>query len=105
MANQDTLTERSRKPDMTEIAPAAGHRLPMLRSVLTYMLGGITLLTCPCHLPILLLLLSGTAAGAYLSENLGAAALIMLPVFVLSGLATWRLLDRKAKDEPQHRGF
>jgi hypothetical protein len=46
---------------------------------------------------VLLLLLSGTAAGAYLSENLGAAALIMLPIFVLSGLATWRLLDSKNK--------
>lgn len=66
-----------------------------LRGVLTYIMGMITLITCPCHLPVLLLLLSGTAAGAYLSENLGATVLIMLPVFVLSGLATWRLLDHR----------
>jgi len=65
-----------------------------VRPVLTYFMGSLAVLTCPCHLPILLLLLSGTAAGAFLSDNLGLAALVLLPIFVLSGIATWRLLDR-----------
>jgi mercuric ion transport protein len=77
-----------------------------VRGVMTYFMGGITLLTCPCHLPILLLLLSGTAAGAFLSENLGLAVLVLLPIFLLSALATWRLLDTSKNDRrqiPHHR--
>lgn len=64
-----------------------------VRGVMTYVMGAITVLTCPCHLPILLLLFSGTAAGSYLSQNLGIAFLLLLPVFLLSAIATWRLLD------------
>ena len=71
-----------------------------IRGTLTYFMGAIAVLTCPCHLPILLLLLSGTAAGAVLSQNLGTAILVMLPVFLLSAFATWRLLDTGSSDEP-----
>lgn len=63
-------------------------------------MGAIAVLTCPCRFPILLLLLSGTAAGAYLSQNLGTALLLMLPVFLLSALATGRLLDSGDSDKP-----
>ncbi|OGA45482.1 MAG: hypothetical protein A3G24_10530 [Betaproteobacteria bacterium RIFCSPLOWO2_12_FULL_62_13] len=83
---------------MKENLPKTTQEPSALRGVMTYVMGLITLLTCPCHLPILLLLLSGTVAGAYLSENLGIAAMAMLPLFVLSGFATWRLLDYKTKD-------
>jgi mercuric ion transport protein len=60
-------------------------------------MGALALLTCPCHLPILLLLLSGTAAGIYLSRNLGIAFILLLPIFLLSAFATWRLLDMSRK--------
>ncbi len=69
-----------------------------VRGTLTYIMGALTFMTCPCHLPILLLLLSGTAAGSYLSQNLGIAFMLMLPIFLLSALATWRLLDTSKKD-------
>ena len=69
-----------------------------LRQVMTYVMGTLAVLTCPCHLPVLLLLLSGTAAGAFLSENIGLAAVLLLPVFLLSAIATWRLLDKKETD-------
>lgn len=65
-----------------------------LPGAMTYFMGSLAVLTCPCHLPILILLLSGTAAGAFLSENLGLAFLVLLPIFLLSALATWRLLDK-----------
>lgn len=65
-----------------------------VRGVMTYFVGAIAVLTCPCHLPILILLLSGTAAGMILQENLGLAALLLLPLFLLSAIATWRLLDQ-----------
>ena len=69
-----------------------------VRGVMTYLMGMLAVLTCPCHLPILLLLLSGTAAGAFLQQNVGLAAILLLSVFLLSGFATWRLLDTKAND-------
>jgi mercuric ion transport protein len=69
-----------------------------VRGALTYFMGALAFLTCPCHLPILLLLFSGTAAGAFLSDNLGLAAMGLLPIFLLSGFATWRLLDKKEDD-------
>lgn len=71
-----------------------------VRGVMTYFTGAIAVLTCPCHLPILLVLLSGTAAGAFLSENLGLAVLVLLPLFLLSAFATWRLLDKSDSDKP-----
>ena len=70
------------------------HTTSPVRGIMTYFVGAIAVLTCPCHLPILLLLLSGTAAGAFLSENLGLAVLVLLPIFLLSAIATWRLLDK-----------
>lgn len=70
------------------------------RGVTTYFMGALTVLTCPCHLPILLVLLSGTAAGAFLSENLGLAFLVLLPIFLLSAIATWRLLDKGENSRP-----
>ena len=71
--------------DTTNMASSA-------RGVITYFMGAIAVLTCPCHLPILLVLLSGTAAGAFLAENLVLAAVLLLAVFVLSATATWRLV-------------
>jgi len=65
-----------------------------VRGVMTYIMGTIAFLTCPCHLPILLLLLSGTAAGSALAANTGSALLVLLAIFALSAYATWRLLDR-----------
>ena len=69
-----------------------------VRGTLTYFVGALAFLTCPCHLPVLLLLLSGTAAGSFLSQNLGIAFLLLLPIFLLSALATWRLLDTSKSD-------
>lgn len=67
-----------------------------VRGVMTYFMGAIAVLTCPCHLPILILLFSGTAMGAFLQENTGLAVLFLLPIFLLSAIATWRLLDKNA---------
>jgi len=65
---------------------------------MTYAMGTLAVLTCPCHLPFLLLLLSGTAAGVFLSQNIWLAAVLLLPVFLLSAFATWRLLDKNKND-------
>ena len=46
-------------------------------------MGLLALLTCPCHLPILALLLSGTAAGALLSEHLLPAVALFSVLFIV----------------------
>lgn len=49
-----------------------------------YAWGALAALTCPCHLPILALLLSGTAAGAFISSYLSLAIVALTGLFVLS---------------------
>ena len=49
-----------------------------------YVWGALAVLTCPCHLPILAIVLAGTTSGAFIGENLGIAALTLTGLFVLS---------------------
>ncbi len=58
-----------------------------------YLLGVLAFLTCPCHLPIWLVLFSGSAFGAVLSENLVIAGAILVVVFILSGMSAIRRLN------------
>ncbi|GAA5090836.1 broad-spectrum mercury transporter MerE [Paenalcaligenes hermetiae] len=37
-----------------------------------YLWGALAVLTCPCHLPILAIVLAGTTAGAFIGEPSGA---------------------------------
>nr|CAC80082.1 Urf-1 protein [Pseudomonas sp.] len=48
-----------------------------------YTWGVLAALTCPCHLPVLALLLSGTAAGAFVSEQWSLATLVLAVFFIL----------------------
>ena len=50
----------------------------------TYLGLGLALLTCPCHLPLLLALLAGTALGAWLSQHVLLALLAMSGLFALA---------------------
>ena len=45
---------------------------------------GLAIVTCPCHIPILLVLLAGTALGAWLQHYIVVAILAMSGVFVLT---------------------
>ncbi len=49
-----------------------------------YLWGALAVLTCPCHLPILAIVLAGTTAGAFIGEHWGIAALTLTGLFVLS---------------------
>ena len=46
--------------------------------------GALAVLTCPCHLPILAVVLAGTTAGAFIGEHWGIAALTLTGLFILS---------------------
>ncbi|TAM00973.1 MAG: mercury resistance protein [Paraburkholderia sp.] len=61
--------------------PAAPSRGPRWR---TWMWGTLAVFTCPCHLPILIALLSGTVVGAFVADHVGIALLVLLAFFVLS---------------------
>jgi len=50
----------------------------------TYAWGALAALTCPCHLPLLAIVLAGTSAGAVLGEYWGVAALALTPLFILA---------------------
>ena len=60
-----------------------------------YLFTALALVSCPCHLPILLALLAGTTAGATLSRHWGLAALALTALFVLSAARALRGLRGK----------
>lgn len=57
------------------------------KSPLTYLWIALAFLTCPCHIPILIAVLSGTAFGAFLSEHFGVALLALTVLFLVFGAA------------------
>lgn len=63
---------------------------PPARRWRAYAWGVLAALTCPCHLPVLIIVLAGTTAGAFLSAHWGIAAVTMIIVFSVSGVLTWR---------------
>lgn len=46
-----------------------------------YAWGVLAALTCPCHLPVLALLLSGTAMGALITHHMGLAVIVGVVLF------------------------
>jgi mercuric ion transport protein len=61
-----------------------------LRRRWSYVLGLLALITGPCHVPLLALVLSGTAAGALLTGNFDAAVMLFSVLFLLSlNAAIW----------------
>lgn len=50
----------------------------------------LALLTCPCHLPLVVFLFAGTTAGAFMGEHMGLAAASGIVLFGLSSLFAFR---------------
>lgn len=63
-----------------------------------YVIAAIAVVTCPCHLPILLVLLGGTAAGALLSQHLVWVLLGLTLLFVASAWTALRLFSHDGPD-------
>lgn len=59
-----------------------------------YLMAAVAVATCPCHLPILIVVLSGTAVGAVLLEHWGWAVLTLTALFVGSAWAAVRLFSK-----------
>lgn len=53
---------------------------------------GTAALTCPCHIPIYIVLFGGTAIGGYLSENMGLAIAGLSAYFFFALFAGLRMV-------------
>ncbi|MGQ0715613.1 MAG: broad-spectrum mercury transporter MerE [Gemmatimonadaceae bacterium] len=63
-----------------------------------YLMAAVAVLACPCHLPIWLALLSGTALAGVVSDHLGFALVPLTLLFVVSAWAVVRLFSQKGRD-------
>lgn len=59
-----------------------------------YLLLGAAALTCPCHLPILILLLGGTALAGALQGHFALVFLVLMIVFSLALFAGLKALEK-----------
>ncbi len=72
-----------------------GPSTPTLRrSVKGYLLLGLAIVTCPCHLPLLLAVLAGTSVAGVLSQHFGLTVLALTLIFVPALLLGLRALRR-----------
>lgn len=55
----------------------------------------VAFFTCPCHLPIYILLLGGTALGGYITENKILSVTALSAAFVFSLLAGIQMIKSK----------
>ncbi len=49
-----------------------------------YAWGLLAVLTCPCHLPLIAIVLAGTSAGALLGEHWWIAAFALTALFLIT---------------------
>jgi mercuric ion transport protein len=68
---------------------------PTRRRRWSYALGFLALISCPCHVPLLALALSGTVAGALLATHFDAVLMIFTGAFLLSVCAAIWVLRGK----------
>ncbi|MFJ8452218.1 MULTISPECIES: mercury resistance MerE [Lactobacillales] len=59
----------------------------------------VALITCPCHLFLLLPLIAGTALGSYFTEFKNVIFIMMGLLFVFALFKGWRKLDPETKEE------
>ena len=63
-----------------------------------YLVAALAVVTCPCHLPIWLALLSGTALAGVISDRMGFAFVALTLLFVVSAWAAVRMFSREGRD-------
>lgn len=76
-----------------------GNETPAARRVKYWISALFAFLTCPCHIPILLFLLSGTAAGAFLASNVWLVLAVVLPIFLFSVVTAMRSFELTGNDD------
>ncbi|OXS52507.1 hypothetical protein B1A99_33520 [Cohnella sp. CIP 111063] len=64
--------------------------------------GFLALLSCPCHLVLILPLLAGTTLGAYFSAYQTIGSVILAVIFVISILMMFKQANKQAKTDTAH---
>ena len=64
-----------------------------------YLYALLALVTCPCHLPLFVLLFSGSAVGALLNEHFTVAVTIFSLLFIFSLVAAVRVLRARQVED------
>jgi mercuric ion transport protein len=67
-----------------------------------YLSVGVAILTCPCHLPLLVAALAGTVLGGWLNQHSLEVALGMAGMFVLAFLYSLKMLTRQETMSESH---
>ena len=80
-------------------ATSTGNKTSAARRVKYYVTASLAFLTCPCHIPILLFLLAGTAAGAFLARNVWLVLAVVLPIFLFSVITAMRSFELKGDND------
>ena len=75
------------RKDAQQVAPPQGNAKK-------YLSLGLAVLTCPCHAPILVAVLAGTALGGWTSAHLSVVIPAMAGIFILSLLYGLRANER-----------
>lgn len=65
------------------------------RSWRGYFLLATVALTCPCHIPLALAILGGTALAAFLEQHLALAVISLTFVFLFALVAGLKLIGRE----------
>lgn len=71
---------------------------PRPRGIRAYAMLTLAILACPCHLPLLIVLLAGTATGAALQENFTLAAGALTVIFIVTLFLGLRWSERRLKE-------
>lgn len=68
-----------------------------MRNVLRKVALGSAFLTCPCHLPLYIVIFGGTAVGAFFSENLTLSLVLFTAYFALALLLGMKVLKPRRR--------
>lgn len=87
-----TLPGGEPQSSVAPMAPASGRR-----GIVGYFLLGTAFLLCPCHLPILLIILGGTALGSFLTANTGLIIGASIGYVILAVIFGLKFLNHKER--------
>ncbi len=58
-------------------------------------MAAVAFVTCPCHIPILVAVLGGTALGAAIADHMGMALAVLGVLFIASAWSAVHLFSRE----------